>query len=64
MHSKPPRPLISIVIPTLNEAENIGPLFTRLFEILHAQLFDAETVVEDNGAAASQRVLPLWWSEC
>jgi len=55
MHSKPRCPLISIVIPTLNEAENIGPLFTRLFEVLHRQTFDAEVVVVDDGSADGTR---------
>lgn len=42
--------LISIVIPALNERDNIGPLEQRLLAVLADQSYDFEFVVVDNGS--------------
>lgn len=53
--SKPDRPLVSVVVPTLNEADNIDPLLTRLFAALRGRTFDVEVVVVDDGSEDQTR---------
>ncbi len=43
-------PLVSIVIPTLNEAQNIGALIPRIFETCFRHGIAAEAVVVDDGS--------------
>lgn len=61
MQSMPSRPLVSIVVPTLNEAENIDPLLTRLFDVLRDRAFDAEVVVVDDGSEDGTRDRVRGW---
>jgi polyisoprenyl-phosphate glycosyltransferase len=44
------RPLVSIVIPALNEEDNIGPLESELEESLRGLEYDFEFIVIDNGS--------------
>jgi dolichol-phosphate mannosyltransferase len=44
------RPLVSIVIPALNEEDNIGPLESELADSLHSLEYDFEFIVIDNGS--------------
>jgi dolichol-phosphate mannosyltransferase len=55
MQSQSSRPLVSIVVPTLNESPNIDPLLTQLFDALRDQPFDAEVVVVDDGSEDGTR---------
>jgi dolichol-phosphate mannosyltransferase len=61
MQSKPGRTLVSIVVPTLNEAENIDALLTRLFAALSGEVFDAEVVVVDDGSQDGTRERVRGW---
>jgi dolichol-phosphate mannosyltransferase len=63
MQSKPVRPLVSVVVPTLNEADNIDPLLTRLFAALLGRSFDAEVVVVDDGSQDGTRDRVRAWEQ-
>lgn len=55
--------LISIIIPTLDEVENIDPLFERVFEALAGAEYDAEVVVVDDGSTDGTRARVRAWSD-
>lgn len=61
MRSNLKRSLVSIVVPTLNEAENIDPLLTRLFDALRGCAFDVEVVVVDDGSEDGTRDRVRQW---
>ena len=48
-------PAVSVVIPTLNEAENINPLLTRIFEVAHASGLSLEVVIVDDSSTDGTR---------
>ena len=54
---------ISLIIPTLNEAENIDPLLTAIFGSLADQSFAIEVLVVDDGSTDSTRDRVRAWSE-
>lgn len=58
MNQSPPTPLLSIIIPVLNEAAGIVPLLERLQDLRAA---GAEIIVVDGGSAdqTTQRAMPL-----
>lgn len=44
------RPELSVIIPTLNEGKNIGPLIERLWQTIHGLQISAEIIVVDGGS--------------
>ncbi len=46
----PEPPLVSVVIPCLNEAENIVQCVTRALDVLYDNGISGEVVVADNGS--------------
>jgi len=59
-----PQPIdVSIVIPTLNEADNIDPLLTAIFDAVGSESFHTEVIVVDDGSTDATRALVRGWSE-
>ena len=55
--------MVSIVIPTLNEAENIDPLLERLCAAIEPRAFDAEILVVDDGSTDGTRERVRAWAQ-
>jgi dolichol-phosphate mannosyltransferase len=45
-----PPPLLSIVVPALNEVENVGPLVDQVLQAIIARGIEAELIVVDDGS--------------
>ena len=54
-------PAVSIVIPTLNEAENIYPLLTRIFEVAQTSGLSIEVVIVDDSSTDGTRDQVRGW---
>ena len=54
-------PAVSIVIPTLNEAENIYPLLTRIFEVAESSRLSLEVVIVDDSSTDGTREQIRGW---
>jgi dolichol-phosphate mannosyltransferase len=54
-------PSVSIVIPTLNEAENIYPLLTRIFDVAEASDLAIEVVIVDDSSTDGTREQVRGW---
>jgi dolichol-phosphate mannosyltransferase len=54
-------PAVSVVIPTLNEAENIHPLLTRIFETAQASQLSLEVVIVDDSSTDGTREQVRGW---
>ena len=54
-------PAVSIVIPTLNEAENIYPLLTRIFDVAEASQLSLEVVIVDDSSTDGTRDQVRGW---
>ena len=54
-------PAVSIVIPTLNEAENIYPLLTRIFEVAESSQLSLEVVIVDDSSTDGTRDQVRGW---
>lgn len=53
---------ISIVVPTLNEEENIAPLLQRIFAATAGQRFETEVIIVDDGSTDGTRDRVKSWS--
>ena len=43
-------PLVSVIVPTVNEADNIDPLLTRLTDVLRSSGDPFEILIADGGS--------------
>ena len=55
--------LVTIVIPTLNEAENIDPLLSAVRESTRGEPFDTEVIVVDDGSTDGTRSRVAAWAK-
>ncbi len=56
-------PLVSVIVPTLNEADNIDPLLTRLSDVLRASGDSFEILIADGGSTDATRAKTEQWME-
>lgn len=49
-HEAPPDPVLSIIVPTFNEASNLSELFDRLVAFVRAENLSIETIVVDDSS--------------
>ena len=56
-------PGVSIIVPTLNEAENIYPLLTRIFETAEAAELPLEVVIVDDSSTDGTRAQVRGWQK-
>jgi dolichol-phosphate mannosyltransferase len=54
--------LTSIIIPTLNEAENIDPLLRRVFAVIEENDLDADVLVADGGSTDGTAEVVAEWA--
>ena len=60
--SNPRSPRISVIVPTLNEADNIDPLLTRLTEVLASSGDSFEILIADGGSTDATRAKTDEWA--
>lgn len=58
-----PRPQFSILIPTLEEAENIDPLLRRILAVVDENGLDAEVLIADGGSTDGTQARVRSWAE-
>lgn len=58
-----PRPQFSILIPTLEEAENIDPLLRRILAVVDESGLDAEVLVVDGGSTDGTQARVRAWAD-
>ncbi|GMQ74777.1 MAG: hypothetical protein BMS9Abin01_0016 [Gammaproteobacteria bacterium] len=56
-------PRVSVIVPTLNEADNIDPLLTRLTDVLRSSDDAFEILIADGGSTDDTRAKAEEWSE-
>ncbi len=52
-------PLLSVVVPAYNEAERMGASLTRMAEYFHAQTYDFEVLIVDDGSSDATKEIAL-----
>ena len=62
MMPKSESPRISVIVPTLNEADNIDPLLTRLTEVLGSSGDSFEILIADGGSKDATRAKTDEWA--
>ena len=56
-------PLVSVIVPTVNEADNIDPLLTRLTDVLRSCGDAFEVLIADGGSTDGTREKTEEWSK-
>ena len=56
-------PLVSVIVPTVNEADNIDPLLTRLTDVLRSSGDPFEILIADGGSTDGTREKTEEWSK-
>ena len=56
-------PLVSVIVPTVNEADNIDPLLTRLTDVLRSFCDPFEILIADGGSTDGTREKTEEWSK-
>ena len=54
---------VSIIVPTVNEAENIDPLFKRIFAAELPESISVEVIVVDDDSTDDTRERVRYWSQ-
>lgn len=63
MMPSPESPVVSVIVPTLDEADNIDPLLTRLTDALRSSGLAFEILVADGGSSDETRTRTEAWSQ-